>query len=307
MKLLPRLLAAASLSALCLAPASTVATTLVAAGHVTAMDATEYGPDCAPNEACLSWFWRFSIDIDQTLSGAKLPAQIRAARLQPAKFTPAHLAALRLFVLEPIEDAEQRRKLQADYYLRQLSPEHRLYCLDGTPERLGLNEQAFVAIQNQEQFCFQLQPKPTAPIPQATAAASAAAPALKEPEFTITGPTLIGFFPPSTEAELAEGDGGIAEGQAHVRFALEDIAACLKLPELATHFELTRSLVLRFPPKGVRRLQFRGNWQHQTGIVLALPGKAPRVVYGLDGPGSLLETAPAAAGRYFGKGTCPPR
>ena len=151
MNLSPRLSASACLIAL-----SSNATTLVAAGHVTAMDATEHGPDCAPNEACLSWFWRFSIDIDQTLSGAKLPAKIRAARLQPAKFTPAHLAALRLFVLEPIEDAEQRRKLQADYYLRQLSPEHRLYCLDGTPEGLGLNEKTFVAIQNQDQFCFQL-------------------------------------------------------------------------------------------------------------------------------------------------------
>jgi hypothetical protein len=156
MNLLPRLFASAGLIALCLVNSPSNATTLVALGHVTAMDATEFGPDCAPDKVCLSWFWRFSIDIDQTLSGAKLPVKIRAARLQPAKFTPAHLAALRLFVLEPIEDAEQRRKLQADYYLRQLSPEHRLYCLDGTPEGLGLNEAAFVAIQNQEQFCFQL-------------------------------------------------------------------------------------------------------------------------------------------------------
>jgi hypothetical protein len=156
MNFLPRLLPSASLVALSLVTPESNATTLVAAGHVTAMDATEFGPDCAPNQACLSWFWRFSIDIDQTLSGEKLPAKIRAARLQPAKFTPTHLAALRLFVLEPIEDAEQRRKLQADYYLRQFSTEHRLYCLDGTPEGLGLNEQTFVAIQNPEKFCFQL-------------------------------------------------------------------------------------------------------------------------------------------------------
>ena len=156
MKLLPRLLAAASLSALCLTPAITSATTLVASGQVTTMEATDYGPECAPNEICMSWFFRFNIEIDQTLSGGKLPAKIRAARLQHGPFTPTYLQALRLFVLEPIEDAEQRRKLQADYYLRQLSPEHRLYCLDGTPERLGLDEQAYVAIQNSEQFCFQL-------------------------------------------------------------------------------------------------------------------------------------------------------
>ena len=156
MKLLPRLLAAASLSALCLASATARATTLVAAGHVSRMEATNYGPECPPNEICMSWFFRFSIDIDQTLSGGKLPAKIRAARLQHGQFVPAYLKELRLFVLEPIEDAEQRRKLQADYYLRQLSPEHRLYCLNGTPEGLGLNEQTFVAIQNPEQFCFQL-------------------------------------------------------------------------------------------------------------------------------------------------------
>lgn len=153
MNILPRLLATATLALL---PAITPAATLVASGRVTSMEATEFGPECPPTEICMSWFWRFSLNIDQTLSGAKLPAKIRAARLQHARFTPAHLAALRLFVLEPIEDAEQRRKLQADYYLRQLSPEHRLYCLDGTPEGLGLDEQAFVAIQNQHQFCFQL-------------------------------------------------------------------------------------------------------------------------------------------------------
>ncbi len=154
MKFTLSLLAGTVLAVLTLTPAR--ATTLVAAGRVATMEATEYGPECAPNEICMSWFFRFHLDIDQTLSGGKLPAKIRAARLQHGPFTPAHLAALRLFVLEPIEDAEQRRKLQADYYLRQLSPEHRLYCLDGTPEGLGLDEQAFVAIQNQDQFCFQL-------------------------------------------------------------------------------------------------------------------------------------------------------
>ena len=161
MKLLPHLLPIAGLSVLVLglglAPATTGATTLVASGHVRGMEATEYGPDCAPTEICMSWFFRFSLEIDQTLSGGKLPAKIRAARLQHAQFVPAYLKELRLFVLEPIEDAEQRRKLQADYYLRQLSPEHRLYCLNGTPEGLGLNEQAFVAIQTPEQFCFKLQ------------------------------------------------------------------------------------------------------------------------------------------------------
>ena len=156
MNFLPRLLASATLATLTLCPGLTHATTLVASGHVTAMDATEYGPDCPPTEICMSWFFRFNIDIDQTLSGGKLPAKIRAARLQHSPFTPTYLQALRLFVLEPIEDAEQRHKLQADYYVRQLSPEHQLYCLDGTPEGLGLSEQAFVAIQNQDQFCFQL-------------------------------------------------------------------------------------------------------------------------------------------------------
>ena len=153
MNILPRLLTTATLALL---PAVTPAATLVASGRVATMEATEFGPECPPTEICMSWFFRFHLDIDQTLSGGKLPAKIRAARLQHSPFTPTYLQALRLFVLEPIEDAEQRHKLQADYYLRQLSPEHRLYCLDGTPEGLGLNAQAFVAIQNEDQFCFQL-------------------------------------------------------------------------------------------------------------------------------------------------------
>jgi hypothetical protein len=42
----------------------------------------------------------------------------------------------------------------------------------------------------------------------------------------VSGPLVLGFFPPFTKAEEQADDGGISEGIAHVQFALEDIAKC---------------------------------------------------------------------------------
>jgi len=40
----------------------------------------------------------------------------------------------------------------------------------------------------------------------------------------VTGPVILGFFPPYAESE--EKEDGVIEGLAHLRYALEDIGRC---------------------------------------------------------------------------------
>src|SRR5688500_14547720 len=69
----------------------------------------------------------------------------------------------------------------------------------------------------------------------------------------VNGPLVIGFFPPFTEAEQAADDGGIREGLAHLRFALEDIAKCYGNKAATYRLEITRSVILR-DGRQVRRI-----------------------------------------------------
>jgi hypothetical protein len=119
---------------------------------------------------------------------------------------------------------------------------------------------------------------------------------------TVSGPTIIGFFPPASRGEIDQDD-GLREGMAHVQFALEDLQSCLSPRKLVTRFELTRSLSLR-DGTTTHHLDFPSDWAHSVGIVLVTPGKAPVVVYATAGPSSLSETGPQAAWKYFGEPGC---
>jgi hypothetical protein len=60
--------------------------------------------------------------------------------------------------LEPIEDAGQRAKLRADYYLKEMSEPRQLYCLSRDPKELSLNvEETYVAATgDSKRYCFAL-------------------------------------------------------------------------------------------------------------------------------------------------------
>ena len=119
----------------------------------------------------------------------------------------------------------------------------------------------------------------------------------------IDGPLILGFFPPFTKAEEEADDSGIAEGLAHVRFALEDIAECYANESAIYRLDVTRSVTLR-DGRTVRRITLPGDRNHAVGIILALPGRQHRIVFAEDGPSSLSAVGPSAAAEYFGAAAC---
>jgi hypothetical protein len=118
---------------------------------------------------------------------------------------------------------------------------------------------------------------------------------------TVSGPLVIGFFPPYSKEE--EGSDAVIEGLAHVRFALEDIAKCFQNKDAAYRLDVTRRFTLR-DGQTVRNLGIPSDWGHSVGLVFATPGRAPHVVYATDGPGSLVETGRSQAAEYFGAPVC---
>jgi hypothetical protein len=68
---------------------------------------------------------------------------------------------VRLFVLEPIEDAEERAKLRADYYLEESSEPQQIFCVLQDPKTLGLNvKETYVLNGNHlTTYCFRLPDK----------------------------------------------------------------------------------------------------------------------------------------------------
>ena len=108
---------------------------------------------CPEDSICLDGWFRYDLSIDKVLKGPAVPHRIRAVHMQHTYYIPKYRRALRLFVLRPVETAEARANLKADYYIDDLSPVQELYCLSGTPESLGLDPSA-VTVVGQERFCF---------------------------------------------------------------------------------------------------------------------------------------------------------
>ena len=124
-----------------------------------------------------------------------------------------------------------------------------------------------------------------------------------EGEVTIVGPSAIGFFPPITQQEEDEDDGGLSEGYAHLGFALEDLEKCLAPRKIAAQIKITRSLQVKNGPNS-HTYEFPSDWQHAIGVVLATPGHDPVVIYATGGPSSLIEVAPQEAWKYFAEPNC---
>jgi hypothetical protein len=137
-------------------------------------------------------------------------------------------------------------------------------------------------------------------IPQARAIESTAE---SEGEITISGPAAIGFFPPITQKEKDEDDGGLSEGYSHLGFALEDLEQCLAPKKLALQIKITRSIVVK-DGSTIHKYDFPTDWGHAIGIVLVDTGREPIVIYATAGPSSLSELAPQAAWKYFLEPNC---
>ena len=119
----------------------------------------------------------------------------------------------------------------------------------------------------------------------------------------ITGPTAIGIFPPTTQEERDNDDGGLSEGYAHLAFALQDVQECLKPRPVTLKVKITRSLLV-VDGAATHQFAFPDDWGHAVAIVLSAPGRSPVVVYATAGPSSLQELAPQAAWQYFSEPNC---
>src|SRR5690349_8345594 len=75
----------------------------------------------------------------------------------------------------------------------------------------------------------------------------------------VTGPLIIGFFPPFTEQEAKED--GVIEGLAHVRFVLQDIGKCYPEPSARFGLWVTRHITLR-DSGTVREISIPSDWDH---------------------------------------------
>lgn len=111
---------------------------------------------CPPERICMDAWFRWTVTVDTTLHGPKVSGRIVAARIQHAQFVPRHQKKLRMFVLDRIEDETQRKLLRAEYYLRDMSIVHEMYCLDSETE-LGIDaEDKLTGPGIQDQYCFKL-------------------------------------------------------------------------------------------------------------------------------------------------------
>ena len=99
-----------------------------------------------PNEcdSCTHWYYRWTIAIEQHVSGPVLPHVIKAARLQHGEYIFAGKQTA-LYVLSKILDPKQRELLGCSYFIKEYSPPREFYCVDDK-KNLGLSdEEAFAS------------------------------------------------------------------------------------------------------------------------------------------------------------------
>lgn len=124
------------------------------------------------------------------------------------------------------------------------------------------------------------------------------------PVIDVTGPTIVGFFPPLSEEELQRTP-SVTQALAFLQFALNDAKACLAT--LAPTIRMEATSALKFRLDGSRQTiefpQEEGLW---VGVVLLQPGQEPRVIHASAGPASLQQVLASASAEYFAAPECAP-
>ncbi len=94
---------------------------------------------CPAGLVCTDTWWKSIIRVDKTLIGAALSGRIIAGGMQHTWLNDHFKKSVRLFVLESIDDPDQRKSLRADYILKGMAMPEQMFCLAGNPKELGLN------------------------------------------------------------------------------------------------------------------------------------------------------------------------
>jgi hypothetical protein len=113
--------------------------------------------DLKPEDICMSSWFRWTIQIQRTMSGPLITGRVASAHAQHGLYVKWYLKQVRLFVLRPIEDAETRGLLKADYYLEDFSKRLAMYCLEQDPRALGIEDEALGRLVGSDEsgYCFE--------------------------------------------------------------------------------------------------------------------------------------------------------
>ena len=119
----------------------------------------------------------------------------------------------------------------------------------------------------------------------------------------VSGPTVVGFFPPLEQSEFDDPTSGASEALAHLQFALSDVAKCLEPISPEIRLELARHLTFEINGD-VTSIELPRERERSFGAYLLKPGASPRAVYAPVGPSALQQLLPDAAAEYFGVAGC---
>jgi hypothetical protein len=97
-----------------------IASDIVVVGKLITNEPMSYVRDECPDRGiCLHSWWKAVIQVEKTLQGTPLSGRITAAVMQHTSMNAKYKKAVRYFVLEAIEDPSTRKRLRADYYLKE--------------------------------------------------------------------------------------------------------------------------------------------------------------------------------------------
>jgi hypothetical protein len=121
---------------------------------------------------------------------------------------------------------------------------------------------------------------------------------------TITRPSVIGYFPPITQAEV-DSDEGWGSALAHLEFALDDARKCLPRDSVDVHLVFATTLVLLQPGTAPAVLNL-GAGDSILGVILVGLGRDLQRVNSKIGPSALIPMLGQASATYFAKPECDP-
>ena len=125
----------------------------------------------------------------------------------------------------------------------------------------------------------------------------------------VTGPLVVGFFPPITGSLLADdpaeiqSDQGMGNDVAHLQFALAEVKRCLGAQRVTVRFAATRRIELDDEGK-LTTLLIPPDPPRDIGALLVRPGAEPLIVDGREGRSTLTLRLAEAAADYFDAPAC---
>lgn len=139
---------------------ASVADSVVLGRVASSKHADDVDVPCPEDAICLHSWWRWVINVNETLSGPKIHGRVVSARMQHTDMLRSAQRRQQLFVLKPIESDEQKNLLKADFYLEEMSAASKMYCLWTDPKQVGLDADAYASREGDDKrYCFELPEK----------------------------------------------------------------------------------------------------------------------------------------------------